>query len=61
MGVTEATQRGNAVAVNAVVRGNFDRSGLPDPLVLTSYFSVSGNRIVQLVIAFNKSAMGTLG
>jgi ketosteroid isomerase-like protein len=58
MEVTEATQRGNAVAVNAVVRGNFDKTGLPDPLVLTSYFSVSGDRIVQLVIVFNKSAMG---
>ena len=57
MEVTEATQRGNAVTVSAVVRGNFDKTGLPDPLVLTSYFSVNGDRIVQLVIVFNKSAM----
>ncbi len=57
MEVTEAAQRGNAVAVSAVVRGNFDKTGLPDRVVLTSYFTVSGDRIVQLVIVFNKSAM----
>jgi ketosteroid isomerase-like protein len=54
MEVTEATQRGDAVAVNAIVGGNFDKTGLPDPLVLTSYFSVSDDRIVQLVIVLNK-------
>lgn len=56
MEVTEATPRGEAVAVNAIVRGNFDKTGLPEPLVLTFYFSVSREQIVQLVIVLNKSA-----
>jgi hypothetical protein len=52
--VTAATCRGNAVSVTANVDGNFDKTGLPDPLVLTFYFSVSGEHIVQLVIVHNK-------
>jgi ketosteroid isomerase-like protein len=54
MQVTGATCRGNAVAVTANIDGNFDKTGLPAPLVLTFYFSVSGERIVQLVIVHNK-------
>jgi len=54
MQVTGATCRGNAVAVTANIDGNFDKTGLPDPLVLTFYFSVSGERIVQLIIVHNK-------
>jgi hypothetical protein len=30
--------------------------GLPDPLVLNFYLSVSGERIVQLIIVHNKLA-----
>jgi len=52
--VTGATCRGNAVAVTANIEGNFDKTGLPDPLVLTFYFSISGGRIVQLIIVHNK-------
>jgi hypothetical protein len=36
--------------VTAEVRGNFDRRGLPDPLITTFYFSSVGERIVQLII-----------
>jgi SnoaL-like domain len=53
--VTGATCRGSAVSVTANVDGNFDKTGLPDPLVLTFYFSVSDERIVQLIIMHNKS------
>jgi hypothetical protein len=56
MQVTGATCRGHAVAVTANLDGNFDKTGLPDPLVLTFYFSIGGERIVQLVIVHNKSA-----
>jgi hypothetical protein len=54
MRVTEAVCRGNAVAVTAAIDGNFDRTGLPDKLLLTFYFSVSGEHIDQLVIVHNK-------
>jgi hypothetical protein len=52
--VTDATSRGNAVAVTANIDGNFDKTGLPDPLVLTFYFSLSSERINQLIIVHNK-------
>jgi hypothetical protein len=32
----------------------FDKTGLPDPLLLTYYFSVSGPRIEQLIIVMKK-------
>jgi hypothetical protein len=56
MQVTSWTCRGNTVAVTANVDGNFDKTGLPAPLALTFYFSVSGERIVQLIIVHNKPA-----
>jgi hypothetical protein len=56
MQVTAASCRGNTTAVTASIDGNFDKTGLPNPLVLTFYFSVSDGRIVQLVIVHNKPA-----
>jgi hypothetical protein len=47
---------GNHVALKAEVDGDFDKKGLPSPLVLAFYFSVERDRIVQLVIVHNKSA-----
>src|ERR1700722_15765978 len=55
MQVTGATCRGNAVAVTANIDGNFDKTGLPDPLVLTFYFSVGREQIDQLIIVHNKA------
>jgi hypothetical protein len=40
--------------VKASIDGTFDKRGLPDPLVVTFYFSVSDGRIVQLVILRNE-------
>ena len=54
MQVTAAVRRGGTASVSAIVDGNFDKAGLPDPLVLTFYFAVSGGRIDQLVIVHNK-------
>jgi ketosteroid isomerase-like protein len=54
MKVTNAMRRGDAVAVTACLDGAFDKAGLPDPLVLAFYFSISGERIVQLIIVHNK-------
>jgi hypothetical protein len=56
MQVTGSTCRGNTVAVTANIEGNFDKTGLPTPLVLTFYFSVTADRIVQLIIVHNKTA-----
>lgn len=56
MQVASATCRGNSVTVNANIDGDFDKTGLPDPLVLTFYFSLSADRIDQLIIVHNKPA-----
>jgi hypothetical protein len=40
--------------VTANVDGNYDKRGLPDPLVLTFYFSGHGDQIVQLIILRNQ-------
>jgi hypothetical protein len=56
MQVADATCRGNSVAVSAIIDGKFDKTGLPDPLVLTFYFAVSDDRIEQLIIVHNKPA-----
>jgi ketosteroid isomerase-like protein len=33
--------------------GDFDKTNLPDPLILTYYFSVRSDRITQLIIIHN--------
>lgn len=50
----EATNRGSGVAVTASIDGNFDKTGLPDPILLAFYFTIDNGRIVQLVIVHNK-------
>jgi hypothetical protein len=40
--------------VSANVDGNFDKRGLPDPLVLAFYFTPHDDRIVQLIILRNR-------
>lgn len=52
----EAKTRGNAVSLSASIDGNFDKTGLPSPLLLTFYFTIDSARIVQLVIVHNKPA-----
>jgi hypothetical protein len=40
--------------VTANVDGNYDKRGLPDPLVLCFYFTAHSDRIVQLIILRNQ-------
>lgn len=47
---------GNHVALKAEVDGDFDKKGLPSPLVLAFYFCLSGAEISALVVVNNKSA-----
>ena len=42
--------------VRGAYDGTFDRTNLPDEIVLTSYFSVRDGEIVSLVIVFNQPA-----
>jgi ketosteroid isomerase-like protein len=50
----EATRRGESATVTATMDGTYEKTGLPTPLVLSFYFSVEADRIVQLVIVHNK-------
>jgi hypothetical protein len=40
--------------VRAVYDGDYDKTDLPDPLILTNYFSVNDGKIVSLVTLRNK-------
>src|SRR5882672_6003769 len=54
MNVTKVINHyGNFIAT-ANVDGNYDKRGLPDPLVLAFYFSAHGDQIVQLIILRNQ-------
>jgi hypothetical protein len=54
MNVTKVIKHYANFIVTASVDGNFDRSGLPDPLVLAFYFNALNNLIVQLIILRNR-------
>jgi hypothetical protein len=47
---------GNHVTLKAEVDGDFDKKGLPRPLVLAFYFCVCGDKISALVIVNNQTA-----
>jgi hypothetical protein len=40
--------------VRGAYDGDFDRTDLPDDLVLSNYFSVRDDKIVSLVVVFNQ-------
>ncbi|MFZ4835096.1 nuclear transport factor 2 family protein [Rouxiella sp. Mn2063] len=42
------------IIIHAIVDGTFDKSKLPDPVILTYYFSVRDEKITQLIILLNK-------
>ena len=47
-------QHGN-VTLHARVDGDYDKTNLPDPLILSFYFTITGERITQLIITHNQS------
>lgn len=54
MDVTTVIEHYGNFIVTANVRGKFDMTGLPDPLVYAFYFTPHGDRIVQLIILRNR-------
>ncbi|MDT5301414.1 MAG: hypothetical protein QOG79_4656 [Mycobacterium sp.] len=40
--------------VGAEIDGDYDKTGVPDPLVLTFYFSLDDDKISRLIIVANK-------
>jgi ketosteroid isomerase-like protein len=55
MAVERALDREGNITVHARLNGTYDKTGLPDPLILSFYFSVRDGRITQLIIIYNKS------
>ena len=55
MEVQRAWDRHGGVTVHAKLDGAYDKTGLPDPLILSFYFSLQGDQITQLIIIHNKT------
>ena len=49
-----AVDRHGDITVHAHTDGTYDKTGLPDPLVLTFYFSLENDKITRLIISGNK-------
>ena len=56
MEVMRANDHYGDVIVNAKLDGTYDKTGLPDPLILTFYFTVREDKITMLIIMRNKPA-----
>ena len=52
--VTEVIEHYGDTIVRGRYDGTFDKTNLPDELVLSNYFSVRDGRIVSLVVVFNR-------
>ena len=55
MAVERAWDRHGDVTVHSRIDGTYDKKGLPDPLILSFYFTLKGGLITQLIIVHNKS------
>ncbi len=56
MEVMRASDHCGNVIVNAKLDGIYGKTGLPDPLILTFYFTVREDKITMLIILRNKPA-----
>jgi hypothetical protein len=54
MTVTRMVKHYGNFIVTANVEGNFDKRGLPEPLVLAFYFAAHSELIIQLIILRNR-------
>jgi hypothetical protein len=54
MDVREVIDHYGDIIVRARYDGTYDKTNLPDELVLTSYFGVRDNKIVSLAVIFNQ-------
>src|SRR6201998_819271 len=52
--VTKVVKHYDNFIVTADIDGNFDKRGLPDPLVLAFYFTPHNDLIIQLIILRNR-------
>lgn len=55
MELKRAWEHPGGIIVHAKYEGDFDKTNLPDPLILTNYFCIQQGKIAQLIIVFNKT------
>lgn len=51
---TEVKEHHGSWFISTAVNGEYDKTGLPDPLILTYYFTLDGDQISSLIIVGNK-------
>jgi SnoaL-like domain len=56
MEVREIIDHYGDIIVRAKYDGTYDKTNLPDELVMTSYFAIRDNKIVSLTVIFNQSS-----
>ncbi len=56
MDVREVVDRHGDTIVRALYDGTYDKTNLPDELILSNYFRVRDGKIVSLVIIFNQTS-----
>jgi hypothetical protein len=54
--VTEVIEHYGETIIRGRYDGEFDRSNLPDEVILTNYFTVRGGKIVSLIVIRNTPA-----
>ncbi len=55
--VQVAYEHHGEIILRCVVDGTFDKSKLPDPVVLSYYFSIRGDKITRLIIILNSAVV----
>ena len=56
MEVREVIDHHGDIIVRARYDGTYDKTNLPDELILTNYFTVRDGKIVRLIVIFNTTA-----
>jgi ketosteroid isomerase-like protein len=51
---TDVKEHHGSWIISAAIDGEYDKTGLPDPLILTYYFTLNGNKIASVIIVGNK-------
>lgn len=54
LSVTEVREHYGQFVLAAKTDGNYDKTNLPDPLILSFYFTLKNEKIVTLIIIFNR-------
>jgi hypothetical protein len=51
---TDVKEHHGSWILSAAIDGEYDKTGLPDPVILTYYFTLDGGKIASLIIVANK-------